>query len=80
MTWEYRWENTPYDTQRWNYRRYRGSHSQRIGEVQRVNRARQSYDEPVHEYYAHAFSVKQKMVFNTRAEAEAWVTACERME
>ena len=80
MTWEYRWENTPYDTQQWDYRRYRGNHSQVRGIVKRVIRARQSYDEPIHEYQAHAFGMKQKMVFLTRVEAEAWVTACERME
>lgn len=81
MTVEYRWENTPYDTQRWQYVRLTPKSTfTRLGEVHRVNRARQSYDEPVHEYHAHAFGVKQKMVFNTRAEAEAWVTACERME
>lgn len=77
--WEYRWENTPYDTQKWEFRRWRGNHSQCIGAVQRVIRARQSYDEPVHEYQAHAFGTKQQMVFNTRVEAEAWVTACERI-
>ena len=79
MTVEYVWENTPYDTQSWEYWRHRGSHGQKIGVVKRVIRARQSYDEPVHEYHAHAFGVKQKMVFPTRVEAEAWVTACERM-
>ena len=80
MTWQYQWHNTPYDTQSWEYRRFRGAHSQVLGVVKRVIRARQSYDEPVHEYQAHAFGVKEKMVFLTRVEAEAWVTACERME
>jgi hypothetical protein len=79
MTVEYRWENLSYDTQKWSYGLYGGESRARLGEVHRVIRARQSYDEPVHEYHAHAFSVKQKMVFNTRAEAQAWVTACERM-
>jgi hypothetical protein len=79
MTWEYRWENTPYDTQSWEYRRFRGAHSQVLGEVKRVIRARQSYDEPVHEYQARAFSIPENKTFNTRIEAEAWVTACERM-
>lgn len=80
MTVEYRWENAPYDTQRWNYVRARGNSYQRLGVVARVIRARQSYDEPVHEYHAGSFTTEKKMVFNTRVEAEAWVTACERME
>jgi hypothetical protein len=80
MTWEYKWENAPYDTQRWNYVRVQGDRSQRVGVVARVIRARQSYDEPVHEYHANAFSVKEIQTFNTRVEAEAWVIACERME
>ena len=79
MTWEYRWQTTPYDTQRWEYRRHRGSHSQRLGEVHRVIRARQSYDERVHEYQARAFGVLEKKVFDTKEEAIAWITACERM-
>jgi len=80
MTWQYQWHTTPYNTQSWEYWRRREGHGQKIGVVTRVIRARQSYDEPVHEYHAHSFGTKQKMVFNTRVEAEAWVTACERME
>lgn len=79
VTWEYRWENSPYDTQRWNYVRAQGERFHRVGVVARIIRARQSYDEPVHEYHAGSFTVGKKMVFNTRVEAEAWVTACERM-
>jgi hypothetical protein len=80
MTWEYKWQSVPYDTQKWMYV-YANDHQYRkLGEVHRVLRARQSYNEPVHEYQAHAFGTKQKMVFNTRVEAEAWVTACERMD
>jgi len=78
--WEYRWENAIYDTQRWEFKRWRGNHSQSLGIVQRVIRARQSYDDRVHEYKAFAFTIKQNQTFNTRVEAEAWVTACERME
>lgn len=77
--WEYRWENATYDTQMWNYIREMGANRQQLGTVRRVIRARQSYDEPVHEYRALAYGTKQQMVFNTRVEAEAWVTACERM-
>jgi hypothetical protein len=80
MTWYYAWQNTPYDTQRWDYMYTNGHQFRRLGQVARVIRARQSYDEPLHEYQAHAFGMKQKMVFPTRVEAEAWVTACERME
>lgn len=76
---EYGWENTPYDTQKWSYGLREGESRARLGEVHRVIRARQSYDEPVHEYQAWAYTTKQKMVFNTRAEAQAWVTACERI-
>lgn len=80
VTWEYRWENVPYDTQRWQYvRLIPKSQYTRLGEVHRVTRARQSYDEPVHEYHAFSFTTKQKQTFNTRVEAEAWVTACERI-
>ena len=79
VTSSYIWQNAIYDTQRWEYLRVTGNSSSKVGEVHRGIRARQSYDEPVHEYQAHAFGVKQKMVFNTRVEAEAWVTACERM-
>jgi len=79
MTWEYRWEGTPYDTQRWTYGLYHGEARAILGEVHRVIRARQNYDEPVHEYSAWAYTTKQNQKFNTRAEAEAWVTACERL-
>jgi hypothetical protein len=79
MTWEYVWQNAIYDTQRWEYVYTDGHQFTRKGEVHRVNRARQSYDEPIHEYQAYAFTTKQKMVFDTKAEAIAWVTACERM-
>ena len=76
----YRWESVPYDTQRWQYvRLIPNSTYTRLGEVHRVIRARQSFDEPVHEYHAFSFTTNQKQTFNTRAEAEAWVTACERM-
>lgn len=79
MKWAYEWQNAIYDTQRWEYVMTNRRQYRKLGEVHRVNRARQSYDEPVHEYHAHSFGTKQKMVFNTRVEAEAWVTACERM-
>lgn len=79
VDWEYRWENHTYDTQRWSYGLYRGEARAKLGEVHRIIRARQSYDEPVHEYHAFSFTTNQKQTFNTRAEAEAWVTACERM-
>ena len=80
MTLEYRWENAPYDTQRWEYLRVTDNSSSKIGEVWRIIRARQSYDEPVHEYKAWVFSLKLTRMFNTKDEAIAWVTACERME
>jgi hypothetical protein len=79
VTVEYGWENTPYDTQQWQYVIRRGDARARLGVVTRVIRARQSYDERVHEYQARAFTTKQTRVFDTRVEAEAWVTACERM-
>jgi hypothetical protein len=33
----------------------------------------------VHEYQARAFGVLEKKVFDTKEEAIAWITACERM-
>jgi hypothetical protein len=80
MTSSYIWHNAIYDTQRWEYLRVTGNSSSKLGEVHRVIRARQSYDDRVHDYQAFSFTTEKKMVFNTRAEAEAWVTACERME
>ena len=80
MTWEYRWENGVYDTQVWEFWRSRKSHSQKLGTVRRVIRARQSYEERVHEYLANAFGAKETQTFDTKVEAVAWVTACERME
>lgn len=79
MNWEYKWQNAPYDTQRWQYVRIGEKTVTRLGEVHRVLRARQNYNEPVHEYQARAYTAKQSQKFNTRVEAEAWVTACERM-
>lgn len=79
MTWEYKWENGVYDTQIWNYVRDRGAHRQQLGTVRRVIRARDRYGERVHEYLANAFGAKETQTFDTKVEAVAWVTACERM-
>ena len=76
---EYRWDTAMYDHYEWEYRMYVGESRANLGVVKRVIRARQSYDEPMFEYQAFAHTTKQKMVFNTRVEAQAWVTACERM-
>lgn len=81
VTSSYVWQAAIYDTQRWEYLRVPddGRSRSKIGEVWRIIRARQSYDEPVHEYKAWAFSLKLTRMFDTKAEAVAWVTACERM-
>ena len=76
---EYRWDTSTYDHYEWEYSLHLGEGRAKLGVVERVIRARQSYDEPIFEYQARAFTTKQKMVFNTRAEAQAWVTACERI-
>jgi hypothetical protein len=79
MKWVYEWQNAIYDTQRWEYVMTNRRQYRKLGEVNRIVRARQSYDEPVHEYNAWAFTQKINRKFNTKVEAQAWVTACERM-
>lgn len=80
VTSSYVWQTAIYDTQRWEYLRVTGNSRSKIGEVHRVIRARQSFDDRVHEYPAWSHTTKQRIVFDTKAEAIAWVTACERME
>ena len=79
LKWEHKWQSVVYDTQRWDYVYTNGHQFRRLGQVARVIRARQSYDEPLHEYRAWTYTEKNMMTFPTRVEAEAWVTACERM-
>jgi len=80
MNSSYVWDSAIYDTQRWEYLRVTGNSRRKVGEVHRVFRARRHFADRVHDYQAWSHTTKQRMVFDTKDEAIAWVTACERME